>query len=367
MTADDDFLAHGATLTIDLGALADNWRIMKERAGNAECGAVVKADAYGTGIEKAVPALARAGCQTFFVAHLSEASRARAVAPDAAIVVLNGFPEGSAPAYRAISVQPTIGSVAEAQEWSNAGGAPCALHIDTGMNRLGFPFDQLDDPGVEAAIASLNIDVVMSHFVASEVPDDPINATQIERFRDIMRRFAGKRHSLLNSSGHFLPDAPAGSLTRPGYGLYGGNPTPGKPNPMKDVIGLDARIIALSDVNDGERAGYNGLWTAKGKRRLATISLGYADGIPRNAGGIVDWSGGSAIVGGVPCPFVGTVSMDLIIIDVTDAPADAVKRGAPATIISGPLTLEAVGVAGRTIGYEILTSLGRRYQRVYRD
>ena len=364
MIDDDDFLAHGATLTIDLGALADNWRLLRARAGEAECAAVVKADAYGVGIEKAAPALAAAGCRTFFVAHLSEARRARAVDRDAAIFVLNGFPPGSAPLYRAIGARPVIGATAEAKEWAAASdNAPCALHIDTGMNRLGFSMAMLDDPADAAAIAALNIDVVMTHFVASEVPDDPINAKQIERFREIMRRFPGKRHSLLNSSGHFLADAPAGSLTRPGYALYGGNPTPGKPNPMKPVVGLDAHIVALSEVRDGERAGYNGLWTAQGKRKLATISLGYADGVPRNSGGVVDWSGGAALIGGVPCPFVGSVSMDLIILDVSDA----ATRGAPATIIGGPLTLEAVGAAGRTMGYEILTSLGKRYRRVYRD
>ncbi|WP_342362234.1 alanine racemase [Terrarubrum flagellatum] len=364
---DDPFLAHGATLTIDLGALAANWRLMKQRAGEAEAGAVVKADAYGTGIEKAVPALAAAGCRTFFVAHLSEAKRVRSAAPNATIFVLNGFPPGAAELYRAVDARPAIGGIDEAREWSQQGVGACALHIDTGMNRLGFPFDSLDDAGVADAIARLNVDVVMTHFVASEVPDDPVNATQIARFRDVMRRFPDVRHSLLNSSGHFLDDAPRGHLTRPGYALYGGNPTPGKPNPMRQVVGLEARIVALSEVKDGERAGYNGLWTAKGPRKLATLSLGYADGIPRNAGGIVDWNGGLGLVGGVPCPFVGTVSMDLIIIDVSDVPVADARRGAPATIIGGPLTLEAVGAGGRTIGYEILTSLGRRYQRVYRD
>ena len=281
---------------------------------------------------------------------------------------MNGFPIGAASAYRAIDARPVLGSIEEAQEWAaEGGGAPAALHIDTGMNRLGFALAAINQPKVAAALAAINIDLVMSHFVASEIADDPVNALQIARFKDVMSCFPDKRHSLLNSSGHFLDGAPTGHLTRPGYGLYGGNPTPGLPNPMKPVIGLAAHIIALSEVGDGEPAGYNGKWIAKGRRRLATLSIGYADGIPRNAGGITDWAGGAALVGGVPCPFVGTVSMDLIIIDVTDAPAGSVKRGAAATIVGGPLTLEAVGASGRTIGYEILTSLGRRYQRVYVD
>lgn len=287
-----DYLAHGGVLHVDLDALSENWRIMRGRAGEAECGAVVKANAYGIGIEQAVPALAKAGCRTFFVAHLSEAKRVRAVAPDGVIYVLNGMPQGSAALYRAIDAKPVIGARVEAQEWATTSGAePCALHVDTGMNRLGFSMRMLDDREDAAAIASVNIDLVMTHLVASETPDDPINARQIAAHTELVNRFPDKRHSLLNSSGHFLEGAPAGDLTRPGYGLYGGNPTPGRPNPMKQVVSLDAHIIGLSEVEDGERAGYNGLWTARGKRKLATLSIGYADGIPRNAGGTVEWSG----------------------------------------------------------------------------
>lgn len=362
---------HGALLTIDLDALAGNWRMLGKRAGT-QAGAVVKANAYGIGIEPAVTALTKAGCRTFFVAHLSEGVRARAAAPEATIYVLNGLPPESGPTFAEHELSPVLGSQAELLEWagfrqSGAKLRPAALHVDTAMNRLGlWPGEGLDLARERnGAIAAAGIGLVMSHFAASEVVDDPANARQIAAFAEIAAAFPGVPASLLNSSGHFLPDCPAYDLTRPGYALYGGNPTPGRPNPMRPVVGLEARIVQLREVEAGMQVGYNGLWTAKGRCRLATISLGYADGYPRNASWTDISSGGSALVGGVRCPFVGSVSMDLIIIDVSDAPADAVSRGAPVTLIGGELDLEAVGAGAKTIGYEILTSLGRRHARRY--
>jgi alanine racemase len=180
-----------------------------------------------------------------------------------------------------------------------------------------------------------------------------------------MAAFPDTPASLKNSSGHFLKDCPSYQLTRPGYALYGGNPMPGQANPMQPVIGLEARIIQLREVEAGTQAGYNGRWTAKSRRKLATICLGYADGYPRNASWTDTVTGGSALVGGIICPFVGSVSMDLIIVDVTEAPAGAAVRGASVTLIGGPLDIETVGAGAKTVGYEILTSLGRRYARRY--
>ena len=362
----------GATLTVDLGALVANWRMLGARVAGAEAGAVVKADAYGIGIEPAVTALARAGCRSFFVAHLSEGVRARAVAPDAAIYILNGLLPKTCPAYAEHGLSPVLGSRDELREWASfrQGGAPvrpAAMHVDTAMNRLGLsPGDGLslarDGDGV---VDAAGIGLLMSHFAASEDASDPANARQIAAFAEIAAALPGLPASLLNSSGHFLKDCPAYALTRPGYALYGGNPTPGRQNPMRPVVGLEARIIQIREVEAGAQVGYNGRWTAKDKRRLATINLGYADGYPRNASWTDHSSGGSALVGGVVCPFVGTVSMDLIIVDVSDAPAAAAGRGASVTLIGGPLDLETVGAGAKTIGYEILTGLGRRYARRY--
>jgi alanine racemase len=355
---------HGALLTVDLRALQDNWHLMDARSGGAETGAVVKADAYGIGIEAAVPALAQAGCRSFFVAHLSEAKRARAVAPEAGIFVLNGLPEGSAPAFLADRLIPVLGSRAECEEWRAAGaGQPCAIHVDTGMNRLGFAAEEA--LACRAIIDTLNVSLLMTHFSSSEVADDPANAAQIAAFEDLAAAFPNLRKSLFNSSAHFLKDAPPHDLTRPGYGLYGGNPTPGLANPMRPVVRLDAPIIQIREVPEGAQAGYNHRWTARRKSRLVTVCTGYADGYPRNASATDLAPGGEALIGEVPCPFVGTVSMDLIIIDATNAPESACRRGALVTLIGGALDLDRVGASARTIGYEILTSLGRRYQRQY--
>lgn len=361
----------GTLLTIDLGALVANWRALGERAGT-EASAVVKANAYGIGIEPAVTALSRAGCRSFFVAHVSEGIRARGIDREAAIYVLNGLLPGQCDAYAQHELSPVLGSHEELLEWAafRQGGAnarPAALHVDTAMNRLGlWPGEGLNLAREKAgAITAAGIGLVMSHFASSEDEADPANARQIAAFAEIAAAFPGLPASLKNSSGHFLKDCPSYQLTRPGYALYGGNPTPGKPNPMRPVIGLESRILQIREVEAGVQVGYNGRWTAKRRSRLATICLGYADGYPRNASWTDTSTGGSAIVGGVVCPFVGTVSMDLIIVDVTEIPAAEVKRGASVTLIGGPLDLEAVGAGAKTIGYEILTNLGRRHARRY--
>lgn len=365
---------HAAILTIDLAALVANWRLLGERAGAAECGAVVKADAYGLGIEVAVPALAKAGCKTFFVAHLSEAIRARAVAPDVAIYVLNGLAEARLADYRMHRLRPVLGSKAEIAFWA-ANGADCeaaALHVDTAMNRLGIRVQEALELVASHRLADLGIGLTMTHFSDAEVPGSKATMAQIAAFSALQEAIQGAGSlnrdmpaSLCNSSGHFLDDAPKFQLTRPGYALYGGNPTPGKPNPMRSVIRLEAPVIQVHSVPEGEPVGYNGNWLAARDSRIATISLGYADGFPRNAGNNPNHRGGSAIVAGVECPFAGNVSMDLITLDVTDLPA--VKPGDFATLIGDGLDVDRVGASGKTTGYEILTSLGKRYRRRYVD
>ena len=364
----------GTLLTVDLAALAANWRLLAARAAPAECAAVVKADAYGLGIEAAVPALARAGCRTFFVAHLAEGRRARAAAPNAAVYVLNGVLPGAAEVFVREGLRPVLGSRAELEEWAalvRAAGRPlpAALHVDTGMNRLGLPVEEALALAGDPLLAQVAPALLVSHLVAAEVPDDAVNARQLAAFAALREAFPGMPGSLANSSGLFLEPRPVHDLARPGYALYGGNPTPGRPNPMRPVVRLEARIVQVRDVEAGARAGYNGTWTAPGSRRLATLSVGYADGFPRAAsgtdakaeGGI---AAGAALVGGVRCPFAGTVSMDLIILDVTEA-GEAAFRGAPAVLIGDGIEIDEVGHRAGTIGYEVLTGLGTRYARHY--
>ncbi|MEH3116356.1 MAG: alanine racemase [Methylorubrum populi] len=349
---------HGARLTVDLSALVANWRTLGACAPQAECGAVVKADAYGCGLAAVAPALWRAGCRTFFVAHLSEGIAARKILPDAAIYVLNGLVPGSADIFRAHALRPVLGSGEELGEWAGAtrGASPAALHVDTGMNRLGLRAEEALALAGDPVIARAGIDLVMSHLVSAERADDPVNARQAADFLRLRDAFPHLRASLANSSGTCIAKNARHDLLRPGYALFGGNPEPGKPNPMRPVVRLDATILQVRDVEAGETCGYNARWRAPDPRRLATLSLGYADGYPRSAS-----DGGHALVGGVLCPILGLISMDLIILDVTHAPG--ARRGGTATLIGDSLDIDTVGQAAGTIGYEILTGLGSRYVR----
>ncbi len=365
----------GGVLHIDLDALAANWRTLRDRAGGAETAAVVKANAYGTGIEKAVPALAQAGCRTFFVAHLSEAIRARAVAPDAAVYVLNGLFAGTCPVYAEFDLRPVLGSFEEIDEWAGfcraqAQRLKAAIHVDTGMNRLGLTVPQglmLKDL---SSLQDFETALLMSHFVSAEESDNALNRQQIDAFQAVREAFPGVPSSLANSSGIFLKEKPHFDLARPGYALYGGNPTPARDNPMRPVVGLEARIVQLRWVEAESTVGYNARWLALGKRRIATLSVGYADGYPRSASARgksgEELLAGQALVAGRICPFAGNVSMDLITVDVTEVPENEIQRGDAVTLIGEDLTVDEVGRRAGTIGYEILTGLGARYARTYR-
>jgi alanine racemase len=355
-------------LTIDLSALAANWRKLAGLAGAAECGAVVKADGYGLGQAAVMRALSDAGCRTFFVANLLEGETARALAPDAAIYVLDGVVPGCAPRLAAAGLRPCIGSFAELEEWAAAGATlgrklEAALHFDTGMNRLGFaPRDAVDAAARARSVAPT---LIMSHFLSSQLPADPANPRQIEDFRAAWAHFPGVPGSIANSSGVFLPEKPHFDLVRPGYALYGGNPTPGAANPMRPVARLAARIVSVRNLAAGETVGYDGVWKAPRPSRVATLGAGYADGLPVAATAAPGKPAGEAVVGGMRCPFVGRVSMDYVVLDVTDAPKGAAERGQWVELLGETIDVEALATRARTIGYEVLTRLGRRYARRY--
>jgi alanine racemase len=305
--------------------------------------------------------LARAGCRTFFVAHLEEGIATRACLPGAEIYVLNGLAPGCGTAFGKHRLMPVLGSREELTEWASlSGGAlPAALHVDTGMNRLGLRLPEALALQGDSILAQAGIRLVMSHLVSAEQPEEPVNTRQIETFAALRQALPGIPGSLANSSGVFLGGAVHHDLLRPGYALFGGNPTPYRAaNPMRPAVRLEAPIIQIRDVEAGATAGYNGRWQATSPRRLATLSLGYADGYPRSAS-----NSGRALVEGVPCPILGLISMDLIILDVTDVPS--ARRGAMATLIGDTLDIDTVGRAAGTIGYEILTGLGSRYVRSY--
>ena len=359
--------AAGATaeLTIDLAALRANWRRLADKVAPAECAAVIKADGYGVGLEPAMRALLAAGCRTFFVARASEGVRARAVSSQATVYVLDGLVPGARAILSAHGLRPALGSLEEIAEWAKAG--PAALHFDTGMNRLGLALEEADAALVALGAAPA---LVMSHFTSSEFPSSPDNGQQIARFAQLAAHLQASipdiALSLCNSSGIFLERRPLNQLVRPGYALYGGNPTPDFPNPMAPVVTLSARMLKVRQVKAGDCVGYNRAWTAPRDSRIAIVGLGYADGVPRAAMGTNARPGPDVVVGGARCPIVGRVSMDLIAVDATAAPAGAVKRGAPVEFLGATIGVDEFATRAGTIGYEILTSLGRRYRRVYR-
>jgi alanine racemase len=363
----DNANPHGAVLTVDLGAVVANWRLLRDRAAPSECAAVVKADAYGLGVEPVVQALAKAGCRTFFVAHFLEAVRARKAAPLANVYVLNGMPPGSEPPYVQHRIRPVLGTLGEMKRWRQAGGGPAALHVDTGMNRLGLSLEDTQALAVHPDFQHFPLDFIMSHFVSAEEPENPLNDIQVRRFERMAAFFGDriKRRSLANSSAHFLPRIPRFDLTRPGYALFGGNPTPGEPNPMQTVVTLEAPILQIRTVEAGDHVGYNAQWTTKRPSRIATLSLGYADGWLRSLSATDAKEGGAAMLHGVRCPFAGRISMDLVTIDVTDAPEGAAKAGQTATLLGAGIGVDDVAAMAGTNGYEILTSLGGRYRRRY--
>jgi len=358
-------------LTVDLDAIVANWRKLEKTAVPAECAGVIKADAYGCGVGPVARALAGAGCKTFFVATLDEARAARAAIPSAAIYVLSGFFQNCGDAFAKIDARPVIGDLHELAEWDVfcrrsgwVGGA--AIHIDTGMNRLGLSV--ADAQGILPRINSGDhgITLVMSHLACAETLHHPLNARQLATFREIASVFSGVPASLANSSGVFLGAQFQFDIVRPGAALYGVNPTPEADNPMQPVVELKARIVQIRNIERGESVGYGGTWTARRPTRLAIVSAGYADGYFRAGGSNDGTRGAEVMVAGKRCPVAGRISMDLMAIDITDLAHNAARRGHMVTLIGEGITVDELAHHFGTIGYEVLPSLGPRYTRVYK-
>lgn len=354
----------GAFLTIDLDAVVTNWRLLCAKAGGAACAAVVKADAYGLGAAEIAPALRDAGCRDFFVALPEEGLDVRAaVGKGPRIFVLNGTPTGAEADFIAGSLIPVVNTLGELAGWrahaAHIGRAvPVALQLDTGMTRLGL---SAGDTAAIAADASLldgiEVELVVSHLACADEPEHPANAAQLTAFRSMRRDLPASPASLANSPGIFLGADYHFDLARPGAALYGINPTPASPNPMRQAVSLSARVIQVRDVAAGAGIGYGHTVSAERPARLATISLGYADGWPRNASMCAFFSG-------VRLPFAGRVSMDSIILDATNAPA-SLAEGDCVDLICAEQTIDEIATAAGTIGYEILTRLGNRFHRRY--
>lgn len=359
--------AAGAVLTIDLDAIVDNWRQLKARVGDVDCAAVVKADAYGLGAARVAKALAAAGCRQFFVAHLEEAIVLKPVLPATATVsVLHGPTPGSEAEFVARGVRPVLNSRAQIDAWRRLAQRldrelDAIVQVDTGMARLGLDAAELQGLAADAqSLAGIRVRCVMSHLACAERPAHPANAAQRERFVAARRLLPAAPASFANSSGVFLGPGYHFDLVRPGAALYGIAPVQGAANPMRPVIRLEGRVIQTREVGAGKPVGYGEGWRSERPTRIATVSVGYADGWLRSLG-----NRGTAWFGGVALPIVGRVSMDTLTLDAGAVPEGALAPGSLVELIGPHQTLDAVGMAAGTIGYEILTGLGRRYARSY--
>jgi alanine racemase len=352
-----------AILHIDLAAIAENWRLLAARAAPGAVAGVVKANAYGLGADKVAPALRAAGCRHFFVAHLAEGIALReTLGSGPMIAVLNGFAPGADCDAALVPVLKSLGDVlAHAAAGRSAGQARRALlHLDTGMARLGLDaVEQARLVADHSLLAGLDLLYIMTHLACADEPDHPLNAKQAARFAHACAGLPKRPRSFANSSGLFLGANYASDLARPGCALYGINPTPGAPNPMLPVIRLEAPILQIREIPAGASVGYGAAFVAARPSRIATIAVGYADGYLRCLSGQ-----GVAAYRDMILPMVGRVSMDLITLDVTDAPG--IAPGDVLQLIGGaaPSPDDLAARAG-TIGYEILTSLGDRYRRAY--
>ncbi|MBA3447308.1 MAG: alanine racemase [Pseudaminobacter sp.] len=356
----------GAVLTIDLGAVRENYRRLKARLGGPRCAGVVKADGYGLGAARVALALAKEGCDVFFVAHVGEGLELRdALGREPEIFLLNGVPPDAEAICAAAGLTAVVNSLDQLAAWRGAAAAlgenlPAALQVDSGMARLGLSPKEVKsiagDPGL---LGGIGVKLVMSHLACADDPEHPANAAQKKQFDLLRSMLPSATASLANSSGVFLGAPFHYDLARPGVALYGVNPTPGRPNPMRAVVRLSAKIIQTRTLEAGAGVGYGHAYRAKTPLRAATISLGYADGWHRRA------AAAAASFEGVRLPFIGRVSMDSIILDISALPDGALKTGDLVDLIGPDQTIDDVAALAGTIGYEVLTGLGRRFHRLY--
>ncbi|KCZ48628.1 MULTISPECIES: alanine racemase [unclassified Hyphomonas] len=343
--------------TIHLDHIVANWRTMAGLQPKSTTAAVVKANAYGLGAEPVARALAAAGCNTFFVAYPEEGAAVRkTVGPAPAIFILSGPARATMHLFHAHALTAVLNSEAQVSLWADMAGLPCALHFDTGMNRLGLPVSVLESNG--DALRALQPVLVMSHLACADEPDHEMNAAQLVAFSDIAAAFPGVPASLANSAGCYLGRDYGFQLTRPGLALYGGTTPPARVQ-LQHAVTLEAEILSVFSVKAGETVGYGATFKAPQDMMLATAGLGYADGIPRSASNcFIGW------LDDQPCPVTGRVSMDLITIDVSKA-QQAAKAGRRVEFLGSHAKLEDQAARANTLGYELLTGLGTRVERLY--
>jgi alanine racemase len=356
-----------ARLTVRLDAVVDNYRLCQRLVGPAAVSGVVKADGYGLGADAVTRALAGAGCDTFFVARLEEGVSLRKVVPAARIFVLDGAAPDTVPALLSHRLTPVLNSLSEIAGWSAAAAATkteleCAIHIDTGMSRLGLPGDELSRLAADwrHRLEHLRVVLWVSHLACADDPAAKMNRTQLDRFKTALAMLPPAPASLASSGGVLLGKDYAFDMVRPGIGLYGGNVQHAAKNPFSVAAVLTGRVLQLRRIDRGETVGYGASFGAKRPTVIATVALGYADGLMRSIG-----NRGIAVIAGARAPLVGRVSMDLVTLDVTDVPPALLSTDADAEFFGDAISLEEVGEAAGTAAYEILTAIAPRVPRRY--
>ncbi|MEH6808160.1 MAG: alanine racemase [Hyphomonas oceanitis] len=357
--------AEAGVLSIDLSAVIANYRFVQMKAPAARIGAVVKADAYGLGARTIAPALAGAGCRDFFVAHLAEALELVPGLPESArLYVLNGLAPGMEGLCAQAGIFPVLNTLEQARHWQRQAAEigqklPAVLQLDTGMSRLGLGMNDLEtllrQPGF---LDWVDLRVVMSHLACADMPDAPANADQARRFAEMAIRVPGAQRSLANSAAAMGMSDHADGLVRPGLVLYGIDPLPGPTKGLRPAIALSARVIQIRTVPAGVGVGYDHDYVTPSPRRLATLSVGYADGWPRALGGK-----GAVWLNGVSLPLVGRVSMDTCTADVTEISAESIEPGDMVELIGQHQSVSDLATLLDTAPHAVLTGLGKRFER----
>ncbi|MHB2265737.1 alanine racemase [Aliihoeflea sp. PC F10.4] len=376
ITGPDPRLA-GGRLSIDVAALAANYRLLAAKAHPARSAGVVKANAYGLGLDVVAPVLWAEGCRIFFVALPHEGIALRGLLPEAEIYVLAGlFESHAAQAYGEAELIPVLNDETDISIWEAYGwdgedvSRPCAIHVDTGMNRLGLTDAQLNRFFHENKLTrALSPRLLMSHLACADDPSSPMNQRQLESFQTFDRLFSGIDSSLANSSGIFLGDHYAFDIVRPGIALYGGAPQTGTANPMRPVATVEARIVQVRSAKADDTVGYGAPQALERDTIIAVAASGYADGLHRSMSGagvpLRDAlpAGGHGFIAGKRVPILGRITMDLTLFDVTDLGPGAVNHGDWIELFGPNITIDEAAAAAGTIPYELLTSLGARYHR----
>jgi alanine racemase len=364
----DPAIRAGSILEIDLGAIVANWRLLAARAAPAQCAAVVKANGYGLGAAPVAKALRAAGCPLFFVATLDEGIALRgALGDETEVAVLNGPLPGTAGEFPAHGLIPVMNEPGQIEAWRDLAearaGLPAVLHVDTGMSRLGLSAREF------AAFAddlprwkSIDWRLLMSHLACADTPEHELNETQRRRFEAARQRLPEMPASLGASSGILLGPGYHFDLVRPGAALYGVNPQPGRPNPLRPVVRLCGKILQIREIDRGESVGYGAAHVMDSPGRVATVPVGYADGWLRSLS-----QRGCGHIAGTRVPLLGRVSMDLLTFNVSAVAPALAHPGAMIELLGESYGVDDVAADAGTIGYEILTALGSRYHRIYRE